>query len=232
MRIVVNDWDYVLLFRNGIYAGTLAPGSHNFTFTLDDITHQRLPRRLWLTEAGIDVTSADRFPLRLSVSARCEVTDPKLAFDEDYLVAGKRALNAAAAHAAAAMPLDALVVGREVLAEALAARLEASVAGCALSAVQITAVTLPPEVRRLFTDVERVRRENEAGLERARGEHASLRALANAARLLRGNPELMNLRLLQAVNAGQKSATLVLGGTALAPVSAAGALPPDAEGDA
>ncbi len=55
-----------------------------------------------------------------------------------------------------------------------------------------------------------------------RGEHASLRALANAARLLRGNPELMNLRLLQAVNAGQKSATLVLGGTALAPVSPAG----------
>jgi hypothetical protein len=36
--------------------------------------------------------------------------------------------------------------------------------------------------------------------------------------MLKGNPELMNLRLLQAVGSGPKPATLVVGGSAFAPV--------------
>jgi hypothetical protein len=49
-------------------------------------------------------------------------------------------------------------------------------------------------------------------LERARGESAALRNLANAARLLDGNPALMNLRMMQALTAAQSAGnTLVLG---------------------
>jgi hypothetical protein len=49
-------------------------------------------------------------------------------------------------------------------------------------------------------------------LERARGESASLRNLANAARVLEGNPALMNLRLRQSLSAAQSAGnTLVLG---------------------
>jgi hypothetical protein len=49
-------------------------------------------------------------------------------------------------------------------------------------------------------------------LERARGETAALRNLANAARMLEGNPALQNLRLLQSLNAVQNSGnTLILG---------------------
>ncbi len=61
-----------------------------------------------------------------------------------------------------------------------------------------------------------------ASLERARGEQASLRALSNAARLLKGNPELMNLRVLQALSAGPGKAapTIILsGGSGIVPVS-------------
>ena len=52
-----------------------------------------------------------------------------------------------------------------------------------------------------------------AALERARGEQAALRSLANAARLMRGNPELQALRTLQALSAtpGRPAPTLVLG---------------------
>ena len=52
----------------------------------------------------------------------------------------------------------------------------------------------------------------QAALERARGESAALRNLANAARVLEGNPALMNLRLLQSLSAAQSAGnTLVLG---------------------
>jgi len=52
------------------------------------------------------------------------------------------------------------------------------------------------EIRRIATDAARAKLEAAASLERARGEQAALRALNNAARLLKGNPELMNLRPL------------------------------------
>ena len=83
------------------------------------------------------------------------------------------------------------------------------------------AVVLPPEVRRLLTEVERAKLEGQASLERARGEQAALRSLANAARMLKGNPELMNLRVLQAMSGttGRTQPTLVLGQGALLPIS-------------
>ena len=56
------------------------------------------------------------------------------------------------------------------------------------------------------------KQEGQAALERARGESASLRNLANAARVLEGNPALMNLRLMQSLTAAQSAGnTLVLG---------------------
>ena len=58
----------------------------------------------------------------------------------------------------------------------------------------------------------KAKQEGQAALERARGESASLRNLANAARVLEGNPALMNLRLMQALSAAQNAgSTLVLG---------------------
>ena len=219
MRIVINDWETGLLFRDGRYAGPLTPGAHSLFAPFARIEVKRLPRRTWLQETGVDAVSADRFPLRLSLGAMCEVADAKLAFDEDFSTRSRLALLAAAAEAAAQLPLDGLVVGRAALAQAIESLVGQAVPGCRVAGVQIIGVTLPPEIRRLFTDVERARREGEAALERARGEHAALRALANAARLLKGNPELMNLRVLQAVGAGPKPATLVLGGAALGAVS-------------
>ena len=75
---------------------------------------------------------------------------------------------------------------------------------------------LPPEVRRLFTEIERAKLEGLAALERARGENAALRSLANAAGMLKGNPELMNLRLLQSMATGKGQLTVVLGKDGLA----------------
>ena len=79
----------------------------------------------------------------------------------------------------------------------------------------------------MVTEAERARREGVAALERARGEQAALRALANAARLMKGNPELHALRVLQSLQAapGRAAPTLVLGAGAMLPV-VAGEAPP------
>jgi regulator of protease activity HflC (stomatin/prohibitin superfamily) len=83
--------------------------------------------------------------------------------------------------------------------------------GTRLDALLVTSVTLPPEVRKMFTEVERARREGLAQLERARGEQAALRALANAARNLADNPHLAQLRMLQTMENAKGAKTFILG---------------------
>jgi hypothetical protein len=59
--------------------------------------------------------------------------------------------------------------------------------------------------RREIAGWDQVDQEGRAALERARGESAALRNLANAARVLEGNPELLNLRLLQSITSAQSA---------------------------
>ena len=68
----------------------------------------------------------------------------------------------------------------------------------------------PGKLKDIFAQVVNARKEGLAALEKARGETASLRNLANAAKMIESNPNLMQLRLLQAL--GESSGnTLVLG---------------------
>lgn len=62
-----------------------------------------------------------------------------------------------------------------------------------------------------MSEVEATRLQGQAALERARAEQAALRSLANAARLVRDNPELAQLRLLQTIENAKRPATIVLG---------------------
>ena len=79
-------------------------------------------------------------------------------------------------------------------------------------AIEVKDLMFPTELKRAFADVLKAKQEGHAALERARGESAALRNLANAARVLEGNPALMNLRLMQSLTASQNAGnTLVLG---------------------
>jgi hypothetical protein len=82
--------------------------------------------------------------------------------------------------------------------------------GVKLLGVEIRDIMFPGELKKIFTQVVRARQEGLAALEKARGETAALRNLANAAQLVDRNPSLMQLRLLQVI--GQQSGnTVVLG---------------------
>jgi len=79
-----------------------------------------------------------------------------------------------------------------------------------LEQVAIRDLTLPGELKKLFTQVVKARQEGLATLERARGETAALRNLANAAALVERSPQLLQLRALQVAEQHQAS-TLVFG---------------------
>lgn len=60
-------------------------------------------------------------------------------------------------------------------------------------------ISFPGELKSKFAQVAVARQETQAALERARGEQATLRSLANSAKMLENNPELKALRTLMAV---------------------------------
>jgi len=66
------------------------------------------------------------------------------------------------------------------------------------------------DIKKAFAQAVTARKEGQAALERARGETAALRNLANAARVLDANPALMQLRVLQQIG-GTTGNTVVLG---------------------
>ena len=218
----VYDWQHALLYVDGRFGRILPPGRY-FTFsglTRRDIYTLRRTEQLE-TIPHVDVTSADRFVFRLSATLTYQITDPRQAFENAYLEKLRLAASTALVGLAAERTLEAFLSERASLDEQLLVRIASPVGGCEVKAATIVAVVLPPEVRRLLTEVERAKLEGQASLERARGEQAALRSLANAARMLKGNPELMNLRVLQVISGtgGKAQPTLVLGQGTLLPIS-------------
>jgi regulator of protease activity HflC (stomatin/prohibitin superfamily) len=204
----------------------LPPGRYfDLTFGRRSIFHLRRNEQLQLTPP-VDVTSSDKLMFRVTATLTYEIVDARLAFENSHLEKLQLAAAAALVKVAGERTLESFLSERAELGERLLPLTGSPISGCEIRAATISAIALPPEVRRLFSEVERARFEGAAALERARGEQASLRSLANAARMLKGNPELMNLRTLQAMSAqGKGQTTLLLAQAPLVPITASGEAP-------
>jgi len=82
--------------------------------------------------------------------------------------------------------------------------------GLKLISADIKDIMFAGDMKKAFAQVIKAQKEGQAALERARGETAALRSLANAARTMDDNPNLLQLRALQAL-ADSSGNTLVLG---------------------
>ena len=204
-----------LLYHNGKFVTVLDAGRHvrwgfHHTAKMQDL------RRTTMLIAGQDVLTADNVSLKLSLLVTHQVSDPVKAMHDtqnwhgDLHNAAQLALRAVVG----GVVVEALLNQRLEIATQLLARVqsEAAKTGINVLAVEVKDVMFPADLKRAFADVLKAKQEGQAALERARGESAALRNLANAARVLDGNPALMNLRLMQSLSAAQNAGnTLVVG---------------------
>jgi hypothetical protein len=75
--------------------------------------------------------------------------------------------------------------------------------GISILAVSVRDCMLPAPLKQMYAKVAEARQEGLAALERARGESAALRSLANAARTVQSNPGLGLLRLIQTLESNE-----------------------------
>src|SRR5206468_12805124 len=118
---------------------------------------------------------------------------------ENYTLSTYTVLQVALREVVGAMTVDDVISGRNEIGPEVLRRSSEAVRklGVELEAVDVKDLMLPAPTKRLLSQVVDARQKGLAALEKARGETAALRSLANAARMVEANPALLQLRLLQ-----------------------------------
>jgi regulator of protease activity HflC (stomatin/prohibitin superfamily) len=214
-KMVIQEFECGLLYRHGKFVGSLGAGRHirwGFGYALAkmDLRKQTFPI------SGQEVLSADNVGIKVSVAVTMQVSDPIKAINEVQEWRGHiyNVVQLALRSTIAAQPVEALLTQRLEIGKQLLSMVqtEAEKVGVTLHATEVKDVMFPGELKKVFAQVLQAKQEGQAALERARGESAALRNLANAARLLDNNPALQNLRLMQSITAaGAAGNTLVMG---------------------
>lgn len=211
MRVVVNEWERVLVYRDGRFETELGPGRHRVPRRRR--RHVRVLVRPRLVVCPVqEVLTQDGLSVKISLTMSVRVAEPRTwheAFEnpDDVLYA---ALQVALRDEVAVRTLETVVTDRHEIPERMRAAVApaAAQAGLAVDALAVRDVIVPNEIKRAAAAVVTARSEGLAALERARAEVAATRALANAAKMVETHPGLLQLRTLQAVEAG--GATVVL----------------------
>jgi regulator of protease activity HflC (stomatin/prohibitin superfamily) len=214
--VTVHDYERGLLFKKGRLDRILDAGRYWLVWGGREITVVDLRERI-LEVAAQEIPTKDRVPVKVSLAITYRVTDPRATVTEveSYVgalyLAGQLALRSAVSR----VEFEELLANRTLLDETLIenVRPAAERIGAHLEQVTIKDITVSSDLKRALADVAKAQAEARAKLERARGESAALRNLANAARLFQDHPGLRELRFLETaqVAAEKQGNTLVLG---------------------
>jgi regulator of protease activity HflC (stomatin/prohibitin superfamily) len=207
-------WEYqrAVLFKDGKVVRVLEPGRHRFRRRNTHVSTVDMRERTEKVE-GQEILTADGAAVRVSLVAEFRAGDPIV-----LLTAAQKpdsmlylTLQIALREIIAGTRVDELVEHRVNIGEAVMGQMVARAAelGWDLRAVSVRDITFPGALKRTMALILEARKEAEASLERARGEAATMRSLANTATMMQRNPGLLQLRLLQAL-AGSTGNSLVL----------------------
>jgi regulator of protease activity HflC (stomatin/prohibitin superfamily) len=212
-EFIINEGFTGLLYHEGKLTDSLSAGRHvrwgtNFRLTLLDT------RKTLLHVPGQEVLTADNIGVKLSVVLTTQIVDAQksvTAADNQtahlYSVAQTAVRSIVAGLTLEALLTQRVAIGTQV-SELLAPQADA--VGVRVHSAEVRDVMLPGDLRKAFSEVLKARQDGQASLERARGESAALRNLANAARLIESQPALATLRFLQTMEASSSGKTFVM----------------------
>lgn len=220
---IVMEHEEGLLFKDGRLVQKVGPGKyvrwgkHFKVQTFDK-------RMVQLVAANQEITCADGISLKLSARMDYRTVD----IDKWYRSSNSpqvylyTTLHEAVRDIVSALPVEEVMAQRQELSARLRETIspKAVTVGAEVIDATIRDLAVSGEIKRAYGQVIVAQKEAQAALERARGESAALRNLANAAKMMDANPSLLQLRWIHAL--GQtKGATIVLSpGGPLTPISA------------
>ena len=212
-RVTVFEYEKALKYTNGRMSAVLGPGAHwHIPFFVNIRKVDIRPRYVSIT--GQEVLSSDGVTLKISLAANYEIVDANVAINcvQNFQDALYLELQLAVREIISSSEIDSVLNGRGEISQKLMAMAspKAKALGLTLIDVNVKDIMFPGKLKEIFAQVVNARKEGLAALEKARGESAALRNLANAAKMIESNPNLMQLRLVQAIG-GSSGNTLIWG---------------------
>lgn len=217
-RTTILDYERGLRYVKGQFNQLLEPGLY-WHSPLSTVIHKVDIRPRFISITGQEILSSDGVTLKISLAARYEIADLVVAThqSQNFEQALYLELQLALREIVSAADIDTVLQSRSEFSNKLLAMTDAKAQalGLKLISAQIKDLTFPGKLKEVFAQVVTARKEGLATLEKARGETAALRHLANAAKLLETNPQLLQLRLVQTL--GQSSGNSLVFGMPPAP---------------
>lgn len=201
-RIVIFEYEKAIRYHNGRFQGLLGPGAY-WIFPVWETVKKVDMRQTFMMIQGQEAISGDGVSIKISIAARYQIADPATAIHtvENYSQSLYTQIQLAVRELVTTTEVENIVNGRNELSAKLldTCAPKAQELGLKLNSVDFKDVMFPGKLKETFAQVVSARKEGQAALERARGETAALRSLANAAKTIESNPGLMQLRLLQVI---------------------------------
>ncbi|MFC1743627.1 slipin family protein [Candidatus Riflebacteria bacterium] len=199
-KVIIFEYQRGLRYYKGQSKETLLPGLYwAFTPTTKIVAVEMRPRILKVSPQ--EILSKDNVALKITLVAKIEVEDPHHAINrvENFEEAIYLEFQLALREIVGKTPVDDFLSEKEKISGEIFKMTSTPIEklGVRLHSVDIKDVILPADFKKILAETVRARKEGLALLERARGEMAALRKLANAAKMLEDNPQLLQLRLVQ-----------------------------------
>ncbi|QWP78197.1 slipin family protein [Lysobacter sp. K5869] len=193
-----------LLFVDGTFVRTLAPGAYAFWNLRKNVTVETVELRVQAVEvSGQELLTRDKVTLRVNLAASVRVADPVAArtrvsrYNEQIY----RELQYGLRKAVSSKTLDELLGDKASLdADILASAREACMPiGVEVLGVGVKDVILPGEMKEILNAVVQAEKSAQANVIRRREEANATRSLLNTAKLIEDSPVLMRLKELEAL---------------------------------
>ncbi len=204
--VTIHEYECGLLFKDGIYRRTLPPGRHR-VFMVNQKVIKVDTRNRTVSLSGQELLTADNIGIRVSLGVVYKIADAhqsivrSINFQEELYFL----LQVQLRDLVGSLPVDEMLNQRKSIGNTIMENTRSLAAdlGLELISVSIKDVMFPGELKNIFAQVVQARQEGLAALERARGESAAIRNLANTAKLIEDHPGLYQLRLIQMLEKGK-----------------------------
>jgi regulator of protease activity HflC (stomatin/prohibitin superfamily) len=202
-RKTIKEYEIGVEWHDGKIVSLLKPGSYSFLRRLGRRADIFDTRQTTLRVPGQEIMLGDRTSLKVNVAGTYSVSDPvkllKQINKEDLHEHVTQLVQLRLRDTLADKSLDDLLERKADANEELAANLGESFKeiGLTLMDIKIKDVILPSDLRLAYTESLSAQLRARAQLEKARGQSAALRNLANTADLIDRHPQLVQLLSLQ-----------------------------------
>jgi regulator of protease activity HflC (stomatin/prohibitin superfamily) len=166
-------------------------------------------RKSALQLSGQEILTKDNIGIRITVVGQIQITDAVkiMQTTESYMADVYAVAQLSLRDAVSEVTLDELLASKSIIDQKLQSVVAAKCSdlGVAVSGLALRDIMLPANLKKAYGGVLEAQKEALRNVEKARGEQAVLRSLANSSKLYSENPSLLQARVIQALATGNNS---------------------------